>query len=104
GALRALAYLDLDHLSLINDTTSHTAGDALIHGVGSLIKARLHPDDQIFRISGDEFALLLNGAPDVVEQRVQDLVRAIEGYRVGWQEHVLNITVSVGLVPFISDK
>ena len=104
GAARALAYLDLDHLSLINDTTSHAAGDALIHGVGSLLKARLHPGDQVFRISGDEFALLLNGDADVVEQRVRDLVRAIESYRVGWQEHVLNITVSVGLVPFVAGK
>jgi diguanylate cyclase (GGDEF)-like protein len=103
-APKALAYLDLDHLSLINDTTSHAAGDALIHGVGSLLKARLHPGDQIFRISGDEFALLLHGEPDIVEARMQELVRAIEGYRVGWQEHVLNITVSVGLVPFVTGK
>src|SRR4249919_1299837 len=104
GGLRALAYLDLDHLSLINDTTSHTAGDALIHGVGSLLKARLRPGDMVFRISGDEYALLLDGDPDAVEQRAQEMVRAIESYRVGWQEHVLNITVSVGLVPFVTGK
>jgi diguanylate cyclase (GGDEF)-like protein len=102
GVAKALAYLDLDHLSLINDTTSHTAGDALIHGVGSLLKARLHRGDQVFRISGDEFALLLDGDPDTVEQRALEMVRAIESYRVGWQEHVLNITVSVGLVPFVT--
>ena len=104
GKPKALAYLDLDHLSLINDTTSHTAGDALIHGVGSLLKARLRPGDKVFRISGDEYALLLDGEPDAVEQRAQEMVRAIESYRVGWQEHVLNITVSVGLVPFVTGK
>ena len=56
----ALAYLDLDHFTLINDTASHAAGDALIHGIGSLLKARLRAGDQVFRIGGDEFALLLD--------------------------------------------
>lgn len=96
----ALAYLDLDHFTLINDTASHAAGDALIHGIGSLLKARLREGDQLFRIGGDEFALLLAGAPEEMELRLQHLQRAIESYRVGWQDHVLNITVSIGLVTF----
>jgi len=96
----ALAYLDLDHFTLINDTASHAAGDALIHGIGSLLKARLREGDRLFRIGGDEFALLLQGEPETMEQRLQHLQRAIESYRVGWQDHVLNITVSIGLVNF----
>jgi diguanylate cyclase (GGDEF)-like protein len=96
----ALAYLDLDHFTLINDTASHAAGDALIHGIGSLLKARLREGDRVFRIGGDEFALLLTGEPEAMEQRLQHLQRAIESYRVGWQDHVLNITVSIGLVNF----
>lgn len=96
----ALAYLDLDHFTLINDTASHAAGDALIHGIGSLLKARLRAGDQVFRIGGDEFALLLAGDAETMELRLQHLQRAVENYRVGWQNHVLNITVSVGLVTF----
>ena len=96
----ALAYLDLDHFTLINDTASHAAGDALIHGIGSLLKARLRAGDQLFRIGGDEFALLLSGDAETMELRLQHLQRAVEDYRVGWQNHVLNITVSIGLVNF----
>ncbi|MBC7656174.1 MAG: sensor domain-containing diguanylate cyclase, partial [Frankiaceae bacterium] len=96
----ALAYLDLDHFTLINDTASHAAGDALIHGIGSLLKARLRAGDQVFRIGGDEFALLLSGDVDTMELRLQHLQRAVENYRVGWKNHVLNITVSIGLVNF----
>ena len=96
----ALAYLDLDHFTLINDTASHAAGDALIHGIGSLLKARLRAGDQVFRIGGDEFALLLSGEAETMELRLQHLQRAVENYRVGWQNQVLNITVSVGLVTF----
>lgn len=97
---RTLAYLDLDHFTLINDTASHAAGDALIHGIGSLLKARTRSGDQVFRIGGDEFALLLEGAPDEAHARAEALRQAIETYRVGWQDHVLNITVSIGLVAF----
>ncbi len=100
GGPSALAYLDLDHFTLINDTASHAAGDALIHGIGSLLKARLREGDHLFRIGGDEFALLLGGDPETMEPRLQQLQRAIESYRVGWQDHVLNITVSIGLVTF----
>jgi diguanylate cyclase (GGDEF)-like protein len=100
GGPGALAYLDLDHFTLINDTASHAAGDALIHGIGSLLKARLREGDRVFRIGGDEFALLLSGDPETMELRLQHLQRAIESYRVGWQDHVLNITVSIGLVNF----
>jgi diguanylate cyclase (GGDEF)-like protein len=96
----ALAYLDLDHFTLINDTASHAAGDALIHGIASLLKARLRAGDQVFRIGGDEFALLLAGDAETMELRLQHLQRAVENYRVGWKNHVLNITVSIGLVTF----
>jgi len=98
---RALVYLDLDNFTLINDTASHAAGDALIHGIGSLLRARMGGDDQVFRIGGDEFALLLaDPGAGGYEARAEDLVRGIESYRVGWEAHVLNITVSVGLVQF----
>ncbi|MGH8030690.1 MAG: EAL domain-containing protein, partial [Arenimonas sp.] len=98
---RALLYLDLDNFTLINDTASHAAGDALIHGIGSLLRARIGSGDQVFRIGGDEFALLLvEPGAGGYEARAEDLVRGIESYRVGWETHVLNITVSVGMVPF----
>ncbi len=100
GEGSALAYLDLDHFTLVNDTASHAAGDALIHGIGSLLKARLRAGDQVFRIGGDEFALLLAGDAETMELRLQHLQRAVENYRVGWRNNVLNITVSIGLVNF----
>ena len=103
-AYRALAYLDLDHLSLVNDTTGHLAGDALIQGVASLLRARVDRDDRVFRIGGDEFALLLQGSPAGIRQRVDDILRAIEHYRVGWEDRALSCTASIGLAMAPSDE
>ena len=98
----ALAYLDLDHFKLINDTASHVAGDAVIRGVAGVIEAHRHRDDLLARTGGDEFALLLrNCSPMVAEDRARALLRAIEGYRCGWDGQMLASTASVGLVAFL---
>ena len=100
GLTQSLAYLDLDHFTLVNDTASHAAGDALIQGVASLLKARVRSSDRVFRIGGDEFALLLECDAPEAELRCQQLLSAIESYRVGWHDHVLNSTASIGLASF----
>ena len=104
GEQCGLAYLDLDHFTLINDTASHAAGDALIHGIGSLLKAHAGSDARAFRIGGDEFALLLRGDAEKLRAQADAVRQAIETYRVGWQDDVLNTTVSIGLVPFKPGK
>lgn len=98
----ALAYLDLDHLKLINDTASHAAGDELIQGVAGVLEAHRHSGDLLARTGGDEFALLMrNCTPMVAEDRTRALLRAIEGYRRGWGRQVLATTASAGVVAFL---
>ncbi len=95
-----LIYLDLDHLSLINDTTGHTAGDTVIQAIGALLRSRAGQDDQVFRIGGDEFALLLHGPPNASLRTAEIVLHAIERYRIGWQDQILNVTASIGLATF----
>jgi diguanylate cyclase (GGDEF)-like protein len=101
---QGLAYLDLDHLSVINDTAGHAAGDAMLHGVGSLLRAEVGTDGEVFRIGGDEFALLIDGDAAQVRARIEHVRQAIELYRVGWHGRVLNATASIGVVPFRSGE
>jgi diguanylate cyclase (GGDEF)-like protein len=97
----ALVYFDLDHFTLINDTASHQAGDALIKGVVSLIRARLPASDAVFRIGGDEFAALLHDCDEMgARARVQDVLSSIDRYRLAWHGLVLNTTASAGIAPF----
>ena len=101
GVEAGLLYLDLDHLSLINDTVGSAAGDALIQGAGSLLRATVDRNDEVFRIGGDEFALLLRGSHAHVLGSAERVLGAIEDYRVGWQGQALNATASIGLVTFV---
>ena len=101
----ALAYLDLDNLKLINDTASHTAGDALIAGIARLLITELTPGDLLAHLGADEFVLLFRNCTSIVaRERADTLVRAVEAHRCHWSGQLLTATASVGVVPFQSGE
>lgn len=56
----SVIYLDLDLFKEINDTCGHEAGDKVIHAVIACIKKTIRmPKDDIFRLGGDEFLIVL---------------------------------------------
>ncbi|MBE0496308.1 MAG: diguanylate cyclase [Campylobacterales bacterium] len=59
GTHCALMMIDLDDFKLVNDTLGHTMGDLLLRIVGEKIKNTLRDSDNVFRIGGDEFAILV---------------------------------------------
>ena len=54
----AIAFCDINDLKTINDTEGHTAGDNYIKDACALI-CRTFPHSPVYRIGGDEFAVLL---------------------------------------------
>jgi diguanylate cyclase (GGDEF)-like protein len=58
----SLVLMDLDHFKRINDTHGHAVGDAVLRDFASALRSGLRSDDALFRIGGEEFALLLPGA------------------------------------------
>jgi diguanylate cyclase (GGDEF)-like protein len=97
GPTRTLAYLDFDHFNLVNDTTSHEAGDVLIKGIASMLQSNLYPNDKIFRIGGDEFAIIFLCEGYEATTRAQIVLNTIESFKIGWGEHILSTTASIGL-------
>ena len=97
GLPQTLAYLDLDHFTLVNDTASHAAGDELLQGIASLLVSTLHAGDRLFRIGGDEFALLLLCEGKEAELRCQRILHDIEAFRIGWESQVISTTASIGI-------
>lgn len=55
----SLAVIDLDGFKQVNDSQGHDAGDQVLISVVRAIKGSIRGTDEIFRIGGDEFVLIL---------------------------------------------
>ena len=55
----ALLFLDLDRFKIINDTLGHACGDKVLYMLGERVSACVRRGDTLARISGDEFAVVL---------------------------------------------
>jgi len=62
-AFFALLLIDLNDFKIINDRYGHQIGDALLVNVATVLKSHIKGYDQVARIGGDEFALVLNNIP-----------------------------------------
>jgi diguanylate cyclase (GGDEF)-like protein len=95
GRRFALAYFDLDDFKTIKDTLGHTAGDAVLKGVVSAIRAHVRHLDTVGRLGGDEFALLLPETDH--EQAVAAVSKTRLGLLKDLQERGWSVTVSIGV-------
>ena len=69
----------------MNDRYGHDVGDQLLKEVASRLRGCVRESDAVFRIGGDEFALIVNGAvtEGFCKSRVEKIKAAIrEPYRL----------------------
>ncbi|SJL83038.1 putative bifunctional diguanylate cyclase/phosphodiesterase [Vibrio palustris] len=95
-----LVFIDLDRFKLVNDMAGHEIGDEILKRVTTAIISSVQDTDEVARIGGDEFALLikncrLNRAKDIVNV----ILRKVENINLVHSGKVLNVSLSAGIAP-----
>lgn len=98
GVAMSLVLIDIDHFKRINDAFGHLAGDEAIRAVVEVIRTRVRDADLICRWGGDEFIVMLEGAPiadaaavaEEIRRRAEDIVLSAIGGPGG-------VTISAGV-------
>ncbi len=94
----SLLLFDVDYFKQVNDIHGHPAGDKVLATLARVTWATFRGIDSIFRIGGEEFAVILPETPldDAVTaaRRLQNAV-AEKVFNIG--ENSLSITVSIGI-------
>jgi diguanylate cyclase len=52
-------FIDLDGFKLVNDSYGHEVGDLFLKSVAKRLQALTRPGDSVFRVSGDEFVMVM---------------------------------------------
>lgn len=100
----AVIFIDLDHFKKVNDSLGHLAGDELLIQMGERLPQPLRAFDLVARISGDEFAVVMEdiGHIDNVINVVEKLMVVFEiPFWVASTQ--VNMTASLGISIYPQD-
>ena len=98
GVPTALVLIDLDQFKRVNDSYGHPAGDAVLREVVEVCKRLLRDSDQLARLVGVEFALLLPRTGMAEALLVAERMRAaIAGGAIKTERAMITLTASFGV-------
>lgn len=90
----SLLLLDLDHFKSVNDRYGHEAGDAMLRGLAKLLLGRFRPRGQVYRLGGEEFAILVEPADGAsLSALAEDVRELIKSYR---SPEGMSVSTSIG--------
>ena len=100
----ALYFIDLDGFKNVNDTLGHDIGDLLLKEVAKIFKDTLRNEDFVFRIGGDEFAIIIKYSNEEIDLEII-ANKIIENINkpIFIKNHEINVGCSIGISLFPKD-
>ena len=92
----SMVLVDIDHFKKINDKYGHEMGDIVLNQLIILFKTVL-PDEYVYRLGGEEFALLIPAQQDYAYKEMVEILQLVEKHPFGTKEEKLSITISAGV-------
>jgi diguanylate cyclase (GGDEF)-like protein len=89
----SIAVLDLDHFKRVNDRHGHKTGDQVLVAAAHALGTNLRAEDQLGRLGGEEFLVLLPDTDVEAAAHVAEKLRAA----VACAPTTVPVTVSIGL-------
>lgn len=101
GEIVALILIDLDRFKDINDTFGHQTGDAVLKEVGERIKSVIDPGDEVARIGGDEFVVIVVGTDEDRPRFTAERIFATfnDPFTVGINQHLCGASIGYAIAP-----
>jgi diguanylate cyclase (GGDEF)-like protein len=104
GVPLAAVMIDLDHFKRVNDTYGHDAGDEVLRHLAEVMLAHFQ-DDLVVRLGGEEFAVLIGGAPLAqVIARVDAFRRGVAASPTTYEGQAIACTISAGVCAHVGDN
>lgn len=96
--------IDIDHFKLINDTYGRKTGDEILINFANKMKFELRGGQEIFRIGGDEFVIILENITDkaLLDSIALRFKETIKSFDI-LEDPKLSINISIGTSMFPTD-
>jgi diguanylate cyclase (GGDEF)-like protein len=104
GENATVVFVDVDGLKSINDCYGHSAGDAALIHVATILRKEIRSGDLVARIGGDEFGLLLDHLDEpLATAKALSLMHALQASPLELGGASLTIGLSMGVAMITAD-
>ncbi|MBI5890686.1 MAG: diguanylate cyclase [Nitrosomonadales bacterium] len=104
GSRVALLLFDLDDFKPINDLYGHASGDIVLREVSQTLSNQLRRNEVLYRIGGDEFALvLINASDEEVAILAGRIVQSIQSLTFDFNGAQAKVGCSLGVARYPND-